>query len=133
MSTILSIAAAFLYLLFSVGIDMNVHFCFDRVKDIQFYSSTNGSCYESETAHRKMPCCEDEHISVKIKDQHTISNHAEVTAIQELTLLFASFLTLKETNLSAPHTFHIYFNKPPPLLALIEKAFLFNLAFQLYE
>ena len=72
-----SIVLAFLYVLTSVGLTVNVHYCGGKLKSIQLLFDTP-SCCCGET--KKMDgCCDDESYFVQLDTDHQISPSQELS------------------------------------------------------
>jgi len=64
-------AAIFLLVLYTVtvsGFALNLHYCFNRLASVQIDAPSKGCVNGPET--RKMNCCKDTHLVIKVKDVH---------------------------------------------------------------
>jgi hypothetical protein len=57
-----------LYVITVSGFALNLHYCFDRISSFQIDAPARSCVKELET--KKMKCCKDKHIEVKVKDAH---------------------------------------------------------------
>jgi len=57
-----------LYTITASGFALNLHYCFNRLASVQINAPAK-SCV-SGLEGRKMACCKDKHIEVKVKDAH---------------------------------------------------------------
>ena len=57
-----------LYIVTASGFALNLHYCFNHLSSIQINASAK-SCMKQPEA-KKMKCCSDKHVEVKVKDAH---------------------------------------------------------------
>ncbi|PTR00870.1 hypothetical protein C8P68_10199 [Mucilaginibacter yixingensis] len=64
-----------LYLVTASGFVLNIHYCLGSVRSVTMDAPSK------KCAPRKMPCCKDKHLNVKVKDAHS---HATSTLLSKL-------------------------------------------------
>lgn len=70
MKRIIVITAAFLYLAFSSGLSLSVHFCGSYFSGIEFFGKAACDCADERMSKE---CCEDYTAFIKIKSEHNAS------------------------------------------------------------
>lgn len=60
------------YLLGSLGVVINVHYCFGEFKSISFYELGEADCCEKFV--RKAPCCDDQQIQFSVEADHQVGS-----------------------------------------------------------
>ena len=104
---------ALLYLAFSSGLAINIHYCMGKVASAGFYHKENGQCGKCGMKSGNDGCCKDEFKMVKLNDLHQLFNN-DINISVSLALLntchnnFDSYLTAVQLssqvhNNSPPH------------------------------
>ena len=68
LNKILSISFAVFYLITSVGVQLNVHYCMNEVESIDLFTESKGCCCKAFMPEMADSCCGDETILVQADD-----------------------------------------------------------------
>ncbi|HEX6333592.1 MAG TPA: hypothetical protein VFZ78_05145 [Flavisolibacter sp.] len=116
MNRLIAIFFTLSYLAASSGINLHYHFCMGEAAGISFgkkeETSTCSRC-GMEKGHGLNGCCTDEHVWLKIQDDHkinTLSNAQWVSPPMTFALNFSSFGTIVFSSQSTP----LVYNEAPP-------------------
>lgn len=71
-------AITILYTITVIGFALNFHYCFDEITAIKFDAPAK-SC--GLMANNKMKCCKNNHLEVKVKDNHQAESHSFLSKI----------------------------------------------------
>ena len=101
-------AIVFMMVLYTItvsGFALNLHYCFDRLASVQIDAPAKG-CVNGPAA-KKMTCCKDKHLVVKVKDDHQNASFLFSAKIFVTTLPWPGFadltLATQEVSLSQPN------------------------------
>lgn len=113
MKKIVSILLGLFYLLLSVGINVNYHYCLGKLDTIEIFITDIHRCCEYESSART--CCDDEHYFFQLDEDHNLTQAGpivfEVKAI--VSADFVENMVIK-VPLSAGHAAFPPENPPPP-------------------
>ena len=88
-----------LFLLFSMGLSLDVHYCQGNIKSIGIYTTAEKCSNEMETlncidhsdpAITKTPCCSNKHFSYQSGDAENTSNLVNIQASPSVTIIQSS-------------------------------------------
>ena len=98
------------YLLASVGVMVNVHYCGDRVVDVELYSVAECCCGADQEEDN---CCHEESHTFQLEDEQTFSSSAiELNPIQQAMLV--QLFEFVGTGDSNQHTDPLEIGEDPP-------------------
>ncbi|MFM6954364.1 MAG: HYC_CC_PP family protein [Sphingobacteriaceae bacterium] len=109
---ILSWVFAGLYLLSTLGLAVNVHYCGNKLAQVQFQSREIRNCC-SEKAEKTAGCCKNQLVNFKIKDQHLSGGSVEMPTLVEV-VLPSSLVYTKTSYLFNTEKYTFFLQKPPP-------------------
>lgn len=70
MKKLLSISILFYYLVITIGLFVNIHYCKGEVKSIKIGTNNNSSCCAADIC--KSSCCDDELLLIRHDNEHKI-------------------------------------------------------------
>ncbi|MEM6831265.1 MAG: hypothetical protein AAGA66_01625 [Bacteroidota bacterium] len=122
-SQIVNVSLAVVILITTTGVTLNKHYCMGRLKSVSLNEQA-ATCFHGET--EKMPCCEDVHEELKIKEVTTVIFDFDATPhlFQLATISFFTVHLSPDLIGSKPVPFD---ESPPPLpsrLRILHQVFL---------
>lgn len=105
------ISLAAFYLLVSLGLTINVHYCMGEVEEVSIIAMTKGCC----CAAMEMPgCCDDEQLQLSLDDDHQLPQPIEMPSpIGDLPEQ-VSFLLESDGAISETSSLAVLPQPPPP-------------------
>lgn len=89
MKKIFALILGILYMGASTGATFHMHYCMDKLTEVQLWHADNKTCDQCTAGHStgcEKKCCKDQHKTVKLdKDQHATEN--VITFMQQATAL----------------------------------------------
>jgi len=105
----------FLYLISSVGVSINLHYCGGKIKAISLSHTDESDCCGKEM-EKKMNCCKDKTVSYQVKEDQSSSSTASIKVpVKNIDTHFI-FTEFIKSNLYTPSYGVPDFHAPPDIV-----------------
>ncbi|OFX83324.1 MAG: hypothetical protein A2W99_12060 [Bacteroidetes bacterium GWF2_33_16] len=72
------------YVLVSLGLTINLHYCGDRLESLKLFENTESCCCGGETTNKS--CCENQFLHYAISDEQRVSQDFRILTIPSINL-----------------------------------------------
>ncbi len=105
---ILILFSAF-YLLFSIGLNVNLHYCGGKLKTVSLFSTNEKGCCGSKM--KSKGCCDNKTIILKVKDKQQLNKIAKVSLCKAISIPFIKipeicFTSFYVNRIEIPENYH---------------------------
>ena len=107
-----SLILSLVYLLASVGVMVNVHYCGGKVMDVKLFSAVESCCGDEEP--KSLKCCHEENLVFQLDDEQTVSHSLfELNDLQPMALIPILFV-LDDGDDAKMLKIGVELDRPPP-------------------